>query len=83
MNIVQFSFNEKAEVCLTFVLILIMLKEDYDIFTDDQPDVAVELKVARPIIYTFTWTLTSICLFHRKTIKNIRNSYSLILYLDH
>ena len=35
-------FNVKADVCLTFVLIQIMLYEGYDVFIADHPSVAEE-----------------------------------------
>ena len=41
-----------------FVLIHIILSEGYDVFTIGHPAVAVELKVARPVAYPLTWTLS-------------------------
>ena len=40
-----------------FAPIQIMLQEDYNVITVGHPAVAVKLKVARPVAYTFTRTL--------------------------
>ena len=59
VNIVQFSFKAKADVCSTFVRIHTLCKRvGYVVFTVDHPAVAVELKVDRPIAYLLTWTLS-------------------------
>ena len=85
VNLVQFCFNVKADVCLTFVPIHIMLQQGNDVLTVDHSAVPMELvlKVARPITYILTRTLSvahehnqpNICLFHHKAIENMRNSY--------
>ena len=57
VNLVQFTFSVKVNVCLAFVLIHIMLSQGCDVSTVDYLAVAVELKVARPIAYPLTQTL--------------------------
>ena len=42
VNLVQFHFNVKADICLKFVPIHIIFQEGYDIFTVDHPFVAME-----------------------------------------
>ena len=54
VNLVQFSFNVKVDVSLTFLLIHIMLLEGCDVFIVHHHAVAVELKVAWPIAYPLT-----------------------------
>ena len=66
-----------------------MLSEGYDIFTVNDPSVAAELKVARPIACPLTRTLSvayehnqdCILLSHLKAIENITNNSLLRIVL--